>query len=227
MLIITKFHDYYDRAMGYGGVDKTTVYQRKEDIIPIKYSHTDDRDLRLYVTQVDKGNYRYCVDTMVVGVAGEVYPVVKCVKKKWVMGEEEEIKYFYGEQELRDWVEQEKLELEKKWYWGDSVYDVFAEDRWEFLKQHFILQRAPIFIYERCNNGPHQIRVNTCLKDVEFYKVRDAFTAFQDIYMYISGVLGNLNKELTDISDIDMRDKKGFDKWSFKQEQAKARKRKK
>lgn len=30
MLIISDFHDYYDSAIGYGGVDKTIVYNRKQ-----------------------------------------------------------------------------------------------------------------------------------------------------------------------------------------------------
>jgi len=34
MLIVKKYHDYYDSAIGYGGVDKTCVYERvsKEEL---------------------------------------------------------------------------------------------------------------------------------------------------------------------------------------------------
>ena len=36
MYIVSKFHDYYDTAIGYGGVDKSIVYNRKTKYIDIK-----------------------------------------------------------------------------------------------------------------------------------------------------------------------------------------------
>lgn len=54
------------------------------------------------------------------------------------------------------------------------------------------------------------------LKDYEFYKIFDTQSAFQEIHMYLSGVLGFSNPHVPVPDDVTMRDIKGFDKFSFK-----------
>lgn len=70
--------------------------------------------------------------------------------------------------------------------------------------------------------------INPCLKDLDFAKAVDPFTAFQELSMYIGGVLG-VNKDGADITDDKMlRDKRGFNKHSFRMDSpGKKRKRKK
>lgn len=58
--------------------------------------------------------------------------------------------------------------------------------------------------------------VNPLLSEFKFGRVKDAYSAFQDIAQYIAGVLGDLSEDMVSISDKDMRDAKGFDDWSFK-----------
>ena len=55
----------------------------------------------------------------------------------------------------------------------------------------------------------------------EFYKVIDAFTAFQEISMFIGGVLGIGEKEIVEIEDKYKIGQHGFDKWSFRKEPSK------
>lgn len=50
------------------------------------------------------------------------------------------------------------------------------------------------------------------LKSFEFYKKFDPYIVFQEIEMYLSGVLGFNNPEIPEVSDIDMVEAKGFDK---------------
>lgn len=57
---------------------------------------------------------------------------------------------------------------------------------------------------------------NTNLKDVAFFKVFDAYTAFQELDMFVGGVMTQEGNPMAGISDEDLRDKKGFDKMSFK-----------
>ena len=57
---------------------------------------------------------------------------------------------------------------------------------------------------------------NPCLKDYGFARVMDPYTTFQEIDMYLGGVLGVNEPDTVDISDDKMRDKKGFDDYSFK-----------
>lgn len=54
------------------------------------------------------------------------------------------------------------------------------------------------------------------LKSVKFFKVKDPYTAFQELDMYISGVLGQQGKETINISDKDRIYQHGFDGYSFR-----------
>ncbi len=56
------------------------------------------------------------------------------------------------------------------------------------------------------------------LKDFGFYKLFPTQAAFQEIHMYLGGVLGFGNPHVPVPDDKTMRDIKGFDKWSFKKE---------
>jgi len=64
-------------------------------------------------------------------------------------------------------------------------------------------------------NREYKIVYNECLKDLEFFKLIDTFTAFQELQMYF-GAMAQPNKPIPHISDKDMVSIKGFDKWSFR-----------
>ena len=49
----------------------------------------------------------------------------------------------------------------------------------------------------------------------------DTFTAFQEIQMYISGVLGTGEKEIIEVEDKYKIPQHGFNKWSFRREPTK------
>ena len=55
------------------------------------------------------------------------------------------------------------------------------------------------------------------LKGIEFFKVMDAYTIYQELEMWIGGVLPNAGRPMVTISDHDKVGKHGFDpKWSFR-----------
>lgn len=55
------------------------------------------------------------------------------------------------------------------------------------------------------------------LKDVQFYKAVDAYTAFQEIEMWIGGVLPRPGNPMVVITDDKVKAAKhGFDQWSFR-----------
>lgn len=56
-----------------------------------------------------------------------------------------------------------------------------------------------------------------------FYKLFDAYRAFQEVHMYLSGVLGFNNPHVPIPDDKTMRDIKGFDNFSFKKAPSKKR----
>ena len=62
--------------------------------------------------------------------------------------------------------------------------------------------------------------VNQNLNEYQFYKVFDAFRAFQEIQMFIGNVLTG-EKKIIDIDDKYKITQHGFDKWSFRKESTK------
>lgn len=73
--------------------------------------------------------------------------------------------------------------------------------------------------------GGFELTLNPCLQELEFYRRMDTYTAYQEIAMYLGGVLGVGEPDTLGISDVDMRNAKGFDKWSFKTMPTKHKKR--
>jgi len=70
-------------------------------------------------------------------------------------------------------------------------------------------------------NKKTNILLNPILKDIQFYKVFDSYRAFQEISMFISGIMGGKSPPTIEISDEIRKEKHGFDKWSFKKEPTK------
>ena len=62
------------------------------------------------------------------------------------------------------------------------------------------------------------IILNGELKPHNFVRVFDPYAAFQEISMYLGGVLGTNNPPIPHVSDEDLSAAKGFDKWSFRKE---------
>ena len=64
--------------------------------------------------------------------------------------------------------------------------------------------------------GEYRI-VDPCLKDFHFNKVIDAYTAFQEIDMFLGGVLGDASDPPSPMTDRDKIVSHGMDlKWSFR-----------
>lgn len=57
---------------------------------------------------------------------------------------------------------------------------------------------------------------NPCLQDLNFYRVFDFSATFQELSMFISGVLGGQSPKLVEISNADKIHKAGFNKNSFR-----------
>jgi hypothetical protein len=60
------------------------------------------------------------------------------------------------------------------------------------------------------------IETNVNLKDLQFQRMVDPYTAFQEISMFIGGVLGSPEKEVTELTEKDRIQQHGFNKWSFR-----------
>jgi hypothetical protein len=91
-----------------------------------------------------------------------------------------------------------------------------------YFTDKFLEYRAPVYQIDLAcrpgQGGRRKIASNPCLNDLEFYRVADPSQAYQEISMYISGVLGQPDPKIVYLTDKEKIQKKGFNKWSFRRE---------
>lgn len=218
MLLISKFNDYYDTCIGYG-VDKSIVFKRKEENTVVDI-YPYFKELRsIYSDKINWGDYG-CVL-----FCGKIYPFYKLSpitdKTEYIFDTDKIKNNNVGEIDFRfsSYIYRKKTYDEKVKILIDKIINRFDLIRSEqnILDLHHHYQ-SPILLLENKPFSGHRtkITINPCLKDIGFASVVDPYTAFQEISMFISGVLGNKEKETVEIDDLHMRDAKGFDKMSFK-----------
>jgi len=230
MKIVSNFKDYYDSIIGYG-VDKTIQYKRFKNVVkfikqstikfkhsPIKYSYDDNRikidsfivmfcnelHIGYKVSRPKKGRtFTYEIDEDIVYGIDEV--------KKFFINEKQpkispyKIRRWRRWQDYSDWREAIKR-------YEDKIKNTQLKDDWHV---HF---QSPVIIIDYDGEKSEGIKVicNPQLKNWNFQKVKDPFTIFQQISMYISNIFGLPGNEIVEVSEKTKIEKHGFDKWSFR-----------
>lgn len=198
MLISSTYRDYYDSIKAFG-VDKTVVYNRTEERLVLK------KGPKMYSSWFSNGSMHA---TRIIGFCGKLYPLFEKKGKFLIYDKEEALK---------------NLSESFSWYRKD-IEQCFSEylTNPELLKI-FIDKKVPVFIYGDYLTGDHnsgkqkELILNPKLKNWKFQSVVEPVTAFQDIFMYISGVIGIPEAPMIKISDKEMAKKRGHDgKYSFK-----------
>lgn len=219
MRLISKSRDYYDSALKMW-YDETITYVRKADTREVSVRLTDilnNLNLR-YISS-------YEVTPLLIGFAGKFYPVIEFFHGNDI-NEEKTNTYHYTYEELK-----KHLKSNRNKYL-DKEFKRFFDNDYSSLEYLFAEYNSPIVVldisaffvecrykrlgYELTELHDRAVNINVVLKDYEFYRVFDTYTAFQEISMYVSGVLNQGFPIMTEISDVSMRDKKGFYKYSFK-----------
>jgi len=222
MRIISKFHDYYD-CIQRMGQDLTIVYLREEKVVedwPFPGNHG------VY------GNYygnKTLSLTHVIGFCGKITPLVKLRPTEespyrlcWSL---DDVDTFMAEHlKKHKWITYRKSRWSQRSHYMEFFTEcVQKESSFEYL---FRDNHSPLFVAtvgERRKKS--QIVFNTSLRDVEFYTRFDSYQAFQEIAMYMGGVLGTHGGHKTkykgepmssEVSDSDLAAAKGFDKFSFR-----------
>lgn len=240
MLIVSKFHDYYD-TIAKLGIDKAYVYKRNEQALKGIFGKKDRNGHRnswpydeTYSRTRLGGTTSYMVHKMVIGFCGKLYPVI--IVDKTFPNEKSERHSLYTTEKVYEFFEKEKVALEDKhrfWSMRDfsvkskkSLDNFFSGSEFKDLELEFHRHKVPIFIYGRFadskkaytySQDKEQLVLNPRLKDYGFVKVKDPVSAFQDIYMFISGILGLSHMEMPEFTDKQKAQQKGHDgKYSFR-----------
>jgi hypothetical protein len=108
-----------------------------------------------------------------------------------------------------------------KWQKEPSEDEMKKSQAWR--DSWFLKHRSPVFIAEVVNEYEGKITYNGCLKPFEFYRVFDPYLAFQEIAMWLGNQAVPI-KPIPKIDDVTMAEIKGFDKFSFRKDPSKKKK---
>lgn len=245
MRIISKERDYYDTVQAHGQ-DQSLVWVRKEKTEYFKNQYyTNNGEEYPFPLLCRPGYYTHWehkgldAEQYMVGFCGKIYPVVNisslgrggsrcyCIEDidafvDEKMDDKHKKKYYKPEKSKFCTYECNNLanRVTYKRYFDE------CEQKKSQYSQMFIDHKSPIFLAEE-SDGFMRITYDAILKEVCFYQKFDAYQAFQEISMYYGGVLSNVNEVIPEVSDKDMIEAKGFDKFSFRKSPGKRRKRKK
>ncbi len=214
MRLHSDFHDYYDHAVGYG-IDEKVHYNR--------FTKPTDINLR---SELDRPIHRR---SGILGFCGKLFPFVQLSRydKKRLYDWEDEYDGKIVEEYFAFSLDEYK---EKEQAWDEYSDDIGYSDDIRF-KQFFVDWRTdndklfvelkcPVWLmrfYERSPNG----LLNPVLKELGFDKNKDAFSAFQEISMYLANILVE-QKTVDSVDDKHRIQQHGFDlKESFRNTQKK------
>jgi hypothetical protein len=230
MLIISKFHDYYDSASAYG-VDKEVIYKRVPEEIILKWHHGEqvwqapDLSFKVkipelyYRSSTQKGTNYY--HHLVLGFCGSIHPLIL----KDTKGELPTC--HWDNKGLSDYPKESFMRPER------NLENFFNPTSWNNLLSLFQNLKVPVWgLASSTSNrwlgeddltkyvgrgGQVTLVKNPCLRKIDFMKVVPTNQTHQAIYSYISGVLGQQRDIPQPIDDKNMAQARGHDgKYSFK-----------
>ena len=221
MRIISDFHDYYDCIQRLGQ-DQTLVYLRKQATVD---GHP------FPVCQGDHGSWKHpLTKSRIIGFCGTIIPMLELysdsnVKPRRCWSIED------VDQSMKDNLNKSQLRAYNTTRWTRGFnytcrraffeeFFVVCNRRRNNYEHLFRLHRTPVFV-----TSPKKLVVNASLKSVEFFTQMDTYRTFQEIAMYMGGVLGSHGDHKTkykgelissEVSDRDLIIAKGFDRHSFR-----------
>lgn len=216
--------DYYDTAMGYGGIDKTIVFVRnKEKTIPLEELRVADHNFS-YIEFGDEFGFP-ALNSVQIYFCGKLYLGIVAFmrpKKNW-MGSLMKTFVFWDYDHFIKVMEEYgwKIQSHKK----NAIKYYFEKTGDESQRNVLIEKRITIAVLDFSESvyGPYKREWyidGYNLKQYQFAKVFDPFRAFQEIEMWLGGVLPSVGSSPPQIVDEKIRlEKRGFDsKWSFRKE---------
>lgn len=229
MRIISDFHDYYDCGQKLDA-DKQTLYIRKKS--------SEKKHPWIFPTVVIWGNYDPVFELSVVGFCGKLYPLFKlhapfpffnvicCYRMEQINSF---IQTYYKKEVIEQYFESSKYRRNIRIMSRTDFENFFKE--WnlhigEYEKHYakiFEEKRCPIFVINYNFYNDKVICYNQQLKPLDFAKIFDPMSAYQEISMFMSNLAVPI-KPVPEISDVTMAKVKGFNKYSFRKDPIKKKK---
>lgn len=209
-------HDYYDCGLSLG-IDPTIVMVReKSKSIPVK-----DVCDSLLGTEMRVLPSHAMIERVSVVFCGKLYRGALVSRQYGVT------QTFWSAKKLREFAEEEKngkIGIYSSWYSlkkekKPTVEDYFTVvDTPDNVRRYMIDHKFAILVQREENRYDPCFEVNpTGLKKLGFAKALDPYTAFQELSMWIGGILGGTSPEIVSITDDKVLiENHGFDKHSFR-----------
>ena len=231
MKIVSKFRDYYDSVQKFGH-DDSTVFVR--DLIEIDLGKKYSRDTkpqiitefsnafpRVVINRINT-NSRYFLDysnfyinktkleKIQIVFCGKVYNCLYCPLEE-SFGKSDH--YFYSTDDIISFY---KKHFSKEYKKKKKVKEYIKDLDMYFSLNGSDVKNLEFFIRHKITIGVRYfernvIVINDCLEDLQFYRVVDPFSAFQQIDMWTSGVLASPPNFMIEIEDKYRIESHGFD----------------
>lgn len=210
MLILSKFRDYYDPVLKQVGVDKTIVYERHTSIVHINVPFCSCNDF----------DYKYELD-----FNRGIGAVIFCGKAYPFLYTEEGNQMSYDLDEITEFITSKDFRNQKLDKFNASMKRDYVESHRE-AKSPVLLVNFDITQYNYPWHNDGLVCANPPLNLLQFYKIKHPVQTFQELMMYLSGVLGTPEKVGPPMTSKQKVQSHGFDKWSFRKDTPPTRKRK-
>ena len=244
MRIISKYKDYYDSASGFG-VDTSVVYSRQEKMLDGRSDSQDYQQYNDILAACEKMTHRdhfqnmYIhsnYDRVYVGVAGKIYVGLKFrvqpehgkeVTLFEVIDEDrpwDEI-FAWTPENLTDkqldtscrkepWVINQKGNTPREWFTNNATNRVV--ENIDLFTKHDMVSFVALDTEVRASRGGPRVYVDPRLLDFGFQRLMDGFTLFQEISMFVTGVLATKDQMTYVPTDKELLYARGHDDMSFK-----------
>lgn len=219
MRIISTFKDYYDCLKVYGQQDDLTYMRISKKIILSKNNYERGNFKKLYFGFCGK-LYR-AVDNYLVGPTG--YKPAYSFNTEELDRVVEASKYYNIKQ---DYARVTKIGRIASKFFAGVRGSRQAEEHWfnennnenndynKTLKKYFDKHKSPIFVIYHEGNA-EILELNPRLNQYGFQRVMPPYKAYQELVMWL-GSQAMPEKPIPTVSDKDLAEAKGFDKFSFR-----------
>lgn len=231
-------HDYYDTALAWGR-DEQIVFVRHKDktILHTATPFTSGLGFRgrLISTHPNvtmEASRYFSVDGFITRTSNyQLSPVIVYFCGKRYAGVKVEIRtdlkdtvqYYWTYDSFVNFLHSKCVDIKSYYNPSYSIYSYFNDTKLSKKEFDFLLENKYTILVSRWNlnhstNDDEKIWSVDApdLKKIQFYKVIDAYSAFQEISMWVGGVLTGQGRPMVQISDKYKILKHGFNEWSFR-----------
>lgn len=240
MRIVDKRRDYYDCIQAHGQDMSLNYIRTEEEVCLTKRTSGCYREGWPFPFVHSRSLFEFDLTQYIVGFCGKIYPVWQLSEHTYAkpLDDRTSTKCFTAadvvafmkanlkDKEFKQWDKPQHKSwsaFRSKWFGYHSVssrrevekfFERCKDQQDEFFSM-FEDKRCPVFVAEYNRGGKAFITYNALLRPIEFVRVKDPFTAFQEIAMFMSN-FAVPQMPMPELSDAMKIQKRGFTEQSFR-----------